>query len=123
MTGGAFAVGDSLAIEDAYALALCIRRSVASPSTLPLSAALCLVSNIRVGHVNKVIAAAHSVRQAKDRRSEQGIQLTEDEIRKAVLERDETEWIGENDVERDFERLVAKLVEERPEEEARAKLP
>jgi hypothetical protein len=32
--------------------------------------------------------------------------MTEDEIRQAVLERVETEWIGENDVERDFAQLV-----------------
>lgn len=35
--------------------------------------------------------------------------MTEDEIKRAVLERVETEWIGENDVERDFAQLVACL--------------
>lgn len=107
--GGAFAVGGSLAIEDAYALSLCIRRSLAAPTALPLAAALSLYSTLRVAHVNKVIAAALSVRRAKDRRNDLGLKMSEDEIRRSVLERVETEWIAENDVGRDFDRLAGAL--------------
>lgn len=108
--GGAFAVGGSLAIEDAYVLSLCIRRSLSSPAAFPLARALAVYSDLRIGHVNKVIAAALSVRKAKDERNDKGLKMAEEEIRKSVLERVETEWIGENDVERAFNALVGGLV-------------
>ena len=122
--GGAFAVGGSLAIEDAYALSLTLSHALSLPSssssTTPptsrhdlLSLALSQYSSLRSAHVQRVVEAANSVRAAKDRRNDLGLKMTEEEIRESVRERVGTEWIAENDVEELFREMLAREEEER----------
>lgn len=123
--GGAFAVGGSLAIEDAFALSLFLSSSLPpaslpipstltpSPPTTPpsrrpsLSHALSQFSLLRTPHLQRVVADANAFRASKDRRNDLGLKMTEEEIRKAVLERVGTEWIGENDVEGQWKEMIA----------------
>jgi len=124
VSGGAFAVGGPLAIEDAYTLSLILSHALSKPysSSFPptsrkdlISSALSRYSDLRSSHVQRVVDAANSVRAARERRNNLGSRMTEEEIRKVVWERVETEWIAENDVQEQFGEMLAR--EERKEEE------
>lgn len=110
--GGAFAAGGTLAIEDGYTLGLCVDE-VAQRAALEgrpmegndIATALSLFDKCRLRHVNRLVAAAHSLR---DRRAQKDNHVaSEAEINAYVTTHADVAWLADNDAEAVFDQVVA----------------
>lgn len=116
--GGAFAAGVSLAIDDAFALALAFDEvfppawaptiDVASPELI--GQVFDLYETTRKPHTAKVIAFVYETRAKARARLEKrraGTPESDAEFRKRMANRGDPVWVNEYDVESAFRRVVA----------------
>lgn len=112
--GGAFAAGGSLAINDAYALALALAHvwpHGGKPSRKQLERALNLYDETRRPLVTRLLDLVHGAAQkrrwtgAND--SSQENKETDEELRIRIANRPDMTWLTEHDVEAKFDRVIA----------------
>lgn len=115
--GGAFGAGGSLAINDAYALALAL-ANVWPPSPVPskpsqeqLDRALKLFDETRRPLVTRVLDTVHSQGQARRlaaANKANGMMETDDELRARIANRPDIVWLTEHDVDAEFQAVAAR---------------
>lgn len=118
--GGAFGAGGSLAINDAYALALALAHVwppgsggvlSARPTTQQLHKALSLYEETRKPLVTRLLNIVHGNAQARrwaaDKRKDGG-EETEAELRTRIANRPDMSWLSEHDVEAEFRAVVGR---------------
>lgn len=121
--GGAFAAGGSLAINDAYALALVLahvwplgqQTSAARPTQLELARALRLYDETRRPLVTRLLGIVHGRAQsrrwgAEKRNGEPGDEQgeTDAELRTRIANRPDMRWLTEHDVEEEFRAVLVR---------------
>lgn len=115
--GGAFGAGGSLAINDAYALALALAHAwppastVSRPSQQQLDWALRLYDETRRPLVSRVLSIVHS--QAQSRRMAASNKMnggseTEDELKARISNRPDVVWLTEHDVDAEFQAVLSR---------------
>ncbi|KAG8160936.1 hypothetical protein KVR01_009200 [Diaporthe batatas] len=122
--GGGVAIGGSLAINDAYALALALTHvwppsssSSASPSPKPaqqqLERVLRLYDETRRPLVNRLLAGVHALAQKRrwmaEKKTVDGAGETDEQLRARIANRPDLSWLTEHDVEAEFEKVVARV--------------
>lgn len=118
--GGAFAAGGSLAINDAYALALALAHvwppaseaDQNKPTSAQLGRALKLYDETRRPLVTRVLNVVHANKDAKKvaaLRTINGTAETDEQLRARIANRPDMTWLTEHDVEAEFQSVVAKL--------------
>jgi salicylate hydroxylase len=112
--GGAFATGGSLAIDDAYALYLCL-NSVISGSTDPkpwahkIGKALRLYEATRKPHAEKLLRVVHAGNAAKKEKIRKGTLEKDEELRARAQRGSNTRWLHEHDVAKTFEETLTAM--------------
>ena len=102
--GGAHAAGGSLAIDDAYALYLSFLhvfppdKSIENPSASDIERALTLYESTRRPHTEKLQRLVLNIRKQVD-------SPTDEQLRLKMINRENTEWLTEHDVEAAFSGL------------------
>lgn len=107
--GGAFGAGGSLAINDAYALALALSHTW--PSNQQLKVALELYDETRRPLVTKVLSIVHGQGQARRLAASNkmnGTVETDAELRARIAKRPEMVWLTEHDVDAEFQAVLAR---------------
>ncbi|KAL1870717.1 hypothetical protein Daus18300_005037 [Diaporthe australafricana] len=112
--GGAFAAGGSLAINDAYALALALAHvwpHGEKPTPKQLERALDIYDETRRPLVTRVLDLVHEAAQKRRwtgaRGSAQENKETDEELRIRIANRPDMTWLTEHDVEAEFDRVVS----------------
>ncbi|KAJ4387339.1 hypothetical protein N0V93_007928 [Gnomoniopsis smithogilvyi] len=115
--GGAFGAGGSLAINDAYALALALAHiwppdaKGIKPSGKQLKMALDLYDETRRPLVTKVLSIVHSQGQARRLAASNklnGTTETDAELKARIANRPEMVWLTEHDVDAEFQAVSAR---------------
>lgn len=111
--GGAFAAGGSLAIDDAYALALALEHvwpssavTKGKPSSQQLRKVFQLYERTRKPHINRVLDVVRHQVVGQKLSAGQVQGETEEELVKRVMNRMDPAWISEHDVEAAFRAAV-----------------
>lgn len=112
--GGAFAAGGSLAINDAYALALSLAHvwpKEGAPTHAQLRRALALYDETRRPLVTRVLDLVHGAAQKKrwtGANAENGEKETDEELRARISSRPDMTWLTEHDVEAEFRGVISR---------------
>lgn len=115
--GGAFGAGGSLAINDAYALALALTHfwppvpEQSNPTSNELGRALKLFDETRRPLVTRVLDTVHSQGQARRlaaANKANGKMETDDELRARIENRPDIVWLTEHDVDAEFQAVAAR---------------
>lgn len=112
--GGAFAAGGSLAINDAYALALSLAHvwpQEGTPTHTQLRRALALYDETRRPLVTRVLDLVHGAAQKRrwtGANAENGEKETDAELRGRVATRPDMTWLTEHDVEAEFRGVISR---------------
>ncbi|KAG8162172.1 hypothetical protein KVR01_007937 [Diaporthe batatas] len=111
--GGAFAAGGSLAINDAYALALSLAHvwpKEGTPTRAQLRRALTFYDETRRPLVTRVLDLVHGAAQKKrwtGANAKNGEEETDQELRGRIANRPDMTWLTEHDVEAEFRELIS----------------
>ncbi|KAH8773780.1 monooxygenase [Diaporthe sp. PMI_573] len=110
--GGAFAAGGSLAINDAYALALSLAHvwpKEGTPTREQLRRALALYDETRRPLVTRVLDLVHGAAQKRrwtGANADNGKKETDEELRSRIASRPDMTWLTEHDVEAEFQGVI-----------------
>ncbi|KAL4894225.1 hypothetical protein BDV59DRAFT_176065 [Aspergillus ambiguus] len=110
--GGAFAAGGSLALDDAFALGLSLKHVFASSSSdgeiftrQAIQKALELYDQTRRPHTTRLLNIIHGL-IGRDTLSTATPQEAEARLLSKTVNRPDTSWLTEHDVEQEFERVI-----------------
>ncbi|POS73824.1 hypothetical protein DHEL01_v207788 [Diaporthe helianthi] len=112
--GGAFAAGGSLAINDAYCLALSLAHvwpQEGKPTHDQLRRALNLYDETRRPLVTRVLDLVHGAAQKRrwtGGNAENGEKETDEELRGRIANRPDMTWLTEHDVEAEFRGVISR---------------
>lgn len=112
--GGAFAAGGSLAINDAYALALSLAHvwpQQGTPTQEQLRRALALYDETRRPLVTRVLDLVHGAAQKRrwtGAKAGNGEKETDEGLRLRIASRPDMTWLTKHDVEAEFQGVISR---------------
>ncbi|CEN61059.1 hypothetical protein ASPCAL07726 [Aspergillus calidoustus] len=112
--GGAFAAGGSLALDDAFALALAFGHVGDLSMANNIQEALRLYERTRQPHTNRLLQIVHGQLDTNKRAAPAKSEQEEDaRLLERMRNRPDTEWLSEHDVEAEFNRASQEFDEEK----------
>ncbi|KAJ0416315.1 hypothetical protein BJY00DRAFT_304214 [Aspergillus carlsbadensis] len=105
--GGAFAAGGSLALDDAFALALAFRHVQDLSAADRIEAALRLYEKTRRQHTDRLLQIVHGQLDTSKKAASSGSAEEEDaRLLERMRNRPDTVWLSEHDIEAEFAKVV-----------------